>query len=323
MKPHIQVLDLGFIFVFFFPIFLERISCIIVAGGHSASKGVNPVEVIGYFRGKKFPNLPLSKKIGSSLVLHNRTILSCGGVSHHRKICLKLDQGTWNYHSTFNTDRTSGHSVVSTKNALFIFGGLCSSFSYEYLPKNATTWQIGETEIPGGFIYGFAIAVKSEQEIWLIGGWATGTRILSFNVNDHTFQELPFQLNTQRRDHKAAIIPNTNKIMVTGGWNLNSVEIIDTEDAKITLASPMNYKRSEHGMGIVTIEGEDRLAVFGGQNKELGHYDDLHYGDAYLDTIELYNTETGLWEISNKKLKKGRYHFAYLCLKLSDVYSKL
>ena len=57
---------------------------------------------------------------------------------------------------------------------------------------------MGKTEIPGGFKSGFAIAVKSEQEIWLIGGTWTEKRILSFNVNSHTFQVVPFQLNVGR-----------------------------------------------------------------------------------------------------------------------------
>ena len=62
---------------------------------------------------------------------------------------------------------------------------------------------MGKTEIPGGFRSGIAIAVKSEQKIWLIGGWRTGKRILSFNVESHTFQVLPFQLNVGREGHRS------------------------------------------------------------------------------------------------------------------------
>ena len=41
--------------------------------------------------------------------------------------------------------------------------------------------------IPDGFWDGCAIAVKSEQEIWLIGGYETEKRILRFDVKNHTF----------------------------------------------------------------------------------------------------------------------------------------
>ena len=106
---------------------------------------------------------------------------------------------------------------------------------------------MGKIEIIGGFSEGCAIAVKSVQEIWLIGGDGTEKRILSFNVNDHTFQLLPFQLNVGRCGHRCAFIPNTNKIMITGGYNddvLDSTEILDTEGGSVTMiASPMNSKR--------------------------------------------------------------------------------
>ena len=79
-----------------------------------------------------------------------------------------------------------------------------------------TTWVMGKNTIPGGFSNGCAIAVKSEQEIWLIGGFSTEKRILCFNVNDHTFRELSSQLNVGRVAVRSSLISNTNKVMVTG-----------------------------------------------------------------------------------------------------------
>ena len=105
------------------------------------------------------------------------------------------------------------------------------------------------------FRNGCAIAVKSEQEIWLIGGYGTEKRILSLNVNDHTFQVLPFQLNVGRWIHRCAFIPNTSKVMVTGGYfdgSLDSTEVLDIQDGSVTMASPMNCKRARHGIGVVT-----------------------------------------------------------------------
>ena len=87
-------------------------------------------------------------------------------------------------------------------------------------------------------------------------------------------------------------IPSTNKIMITGGYSddyLDYTEILDTEDGSVTMiASPMNSKRDGHGMGVVTINGENKLAVFAG-------YD----GRTQLDSVEVYNTETEKWETSD------------------------
>ena len=284
---------------------LDRISGIIVAGGDGSCS-------VDFWAGdlgiKQLPNLP--KEIaGSSMVSHNGNILLCGGLRDSEK-CFQIDYGTCKEHSTLNKQRFL-HSVVTTKVATFVFGGRPSSKTYEYLPKNSTTWLMGKTEIPGGFVAGCAIAVKSgQQEIWLIGGYGTGTRILSFNVNDHTFQALPFQINVRRGGHRCAVIPNTNKIMITGGsYNFNltdSTEVLDIEDGNVTMASPM-CKRARHGMGV---NGENKLAVFGG-------YD----GRNELDSVEIYNIKTEKWEMTEFKLSEPKIGFGFLTIKLGDILS--
>ena len=247
------------------------------------------------------------------MVEHNGTILLCGGFENEKK-CLQLDHGTWKEHSTLNV-RRAWHSAVTTYTATFIFGDeYLNMKTYEYLPKDSTKWLMGKTEIPGGFTCGCAIAVKSDQEIWLIGGFRTGKRILSFDVESHTFQVVPFQLNVGRVVHRCAFIPNTNKIMITGGCSIgnyfDSTEILDTEGGSVTMASPMNSKRVHHGMGVITINGENKLAVYGG-------YD----GGNDLDSVELYNTQTEQWETSNIKLTEARSGFSCLTVKLGDILS--
>ena len=230
-----------------------------------------------------------------------------------------MDNGTWKEHSSLNEVRIS-HSTVSTETATYVFGGgQHSSKTYEYLLKDSTTWLMGKTEIPGGFTNGFAILVRSGQEIWLIGGRSTEKRILSFNTNDHTFRVLPFRSNEMRTGHRCAFIPNTNKVMITGGElistnkakPLKSTEIIDTVDGSVYMASPMKFKRVSHGMGTITINGEDRLAVFGGFNGRTMRQ----------DSVELYNTETREWETTNIKLKEPKGNFGFLSIKLSEIIS--
>ena len=144
---------------------------------------------------------------------------------------------------------------------------------------------MGKNEIPGrGFWDGCAIAVRSEQQIWLIGGAETGDRILCFDVEDPTFEILSSKLGVKRSRPRCAFILNTNKVMVTGGRSsdnyLNSSEIIDTEDGSATKAFPMYFKRAGHGIGIVMI-GQEKLIVFGGKNER-----------GYVDNVEVYNTQT-------------------------------
>ena len=213
-------------------LFLEKISCILIAGAFDSKN----VEVLtGEFGTIRLPNLPFDVYSNPSIFVQNGTILLCGG-NYTEKECQQLDIGTWKRHSTLNVGRVR-HSAVTTKQATFLFG---SSKTYEYLPKDSTTWLMGQTDIPGGFSDGCAIAVKSEQEICLIGGSKTQKRILSFNVNDQTFREWPSRLNFGRIGHRCAFIPNTNKILITGGFNgaigingagdLDVTEILDIDN---------------------------------------------------------------------------------------------
>ena len=67
-----------------------------------------------------------------------------------------------------------------------------------------------------------------------------------------------------------------------------------------------------HGMGFVTINGKDRLAVFGGWD-----------GNNALDSVELYNTLTGKWEMTDFILNEAKSHFSFLTLKLKDIISNV
>ena len=78
------------------------------------------------------------------------------------------------------------------------------------------------------------------------------------------------------------------------------------------MASPMNSKRYAHGMGVVTINGIDRFAAFGG-----------HDGGKNLDSIELYNNHTEKWEMADLKLSEAKYGFGFLTIKLGDILSQL
>ena len=98
------------------------ISCIILAEGAI-------VEVLtGEFGTKKLPNLP-SIIISSTMVMHNETILICGGSYFNsrmsnttKKECLQLSNGSWLKHSVFNDERIY-HSTVTTQTSTFVFGG--------------------------------------------------------------------------------------------------------------------------------------------------------------------------------------------------------
>ena len=140
-----------------------------------------------------------------------------------------------------------------------------------------------------GFGCGCTVYVKSRKEIWLIGSQfdEDSDQIMIFDIENQTFREFSARLEWGRFETRGALIPgNDNKILITGGALItpdSSVEIIDTENGTVTEVSPLNTERAGHGIGILEINGEEKLVVFGGSKESF---------------MEIYNTQTRKWEIA-------------------------
>ena len=291
--------------------------CIIIANAANSTNSDHLVEILfGDFKNwHNFRiNMPWNYS-GAKLALHDGEILRIGGSSLE---CQKLRfSNSRNKHSVLTSLRYEP-SAVTTETATFVFGSRsgASRTTYEYLEKGSTTWQEGKIPIPGGFSCGSAIAIN--QEILLIGGLGTGKRILSFDVNNHSFKELSTKLNKRRYGHNCAIIPGTKNVMITGGMGgflgregLESTEIFDAENGSITMGSPLNSKRIHHGLGVITINDEDRLVVFGGLGYE-------NYG-----SVEIYHDSTEEWETKSMNLNSPPCYLAYLSVRLGDIIDQL
>ena len=177
-----------------------RGSSIIIAGGHTGRKDLSSMEMISEGSTKNFEQCSNLPEAFCSLVLHKNNILyfNC-------RFCYEIVDGSWKKHSTFVQHRGPSFSAVSTNYGTFIFGGFGTDYTYEFLPNESSEWQIGKTQIPGGFSRGCAIALKSKPEIWLIGGCDNKRRILSFNLETHHFATLPTELLVGRFDFQCTL----------------------------------------------------------------------------------------------------------------------
>ena len=304
-----------FIIVKFFSLSLAKVSSIVIAGGFEWKENINFLGAISDVPRKiNLPNYFLKLRLTQSMVMHmhNDLILFCGGITSHRDWYSSVN-GSLTNHSRLNVNRFLA-LTISTNSGMFVFGGYYDPFSYEYLPKDSTTWILGRNDIPEGIKDACAITMNSEQEILLIGNRnrSFDRRILKFDVKNHTFEELSTKLINGRSGHRCAYVPGTKKIIITGGYDYhddmvltNSTEILDTENGTVTVSNPMKVRRADHGIGILTVNDEDRVAVFGGRN----------FQNASLDSVETFNTKTQKWEMSDIKLDQGRYGFGFLSVK--------
>ena len=278
---------------------------ILVAGGYSPTI-FNSFEVLSSepaLTNTKLARLPKGILHQPSLFLHGNDILLCGGYRNRNK-CLMHENDSWKVHSYLKKKRVLA-SAVTTANGTFIFGGRDSEDTFEFLGKNSMIWQLRRTKIPNRFWRGCAVEVSEKQEILLIGGALTYTRILKFDIKTQTFDVLNVSLLKERLNHACARLPGTNLIVIAGGYDADyniqdTSEILNLDDNRITLGNPMTTKRAGHGMAVITIDKEDRLAVFGGAN-----------GNDWLDSVETLNPTTRKWEVSNMKLKGAKYGSGY------------
>ena len=293
---------------------------ILVAGGNDDNSRLNSVVVLSTessMKNKKIAELPKGIDGRPSLFLHDDNLLLCGGYGNENK-CLMHENDSWTEHSTLNENRTVT-SAVTTANGTFIFGGEYSPQTFEFLPRNSKVWQNGRTKIPDGFAAGCTVEVPNRGEILLIGGYISGTetRILKFEIKTQTFQEMKMSLTKEREGHICARLPDTNVIVITGGWyngnTHDTTELLIVDDITILMpGNPMNTKRYTHGLAVITINGEDRLTVFGGNDDN----------DQSIDSVETLNPITREWEVSDLRLKATKFDFGYISL-TNEFISKL
>ena len=141
----------------------------LVAGGTGAGKHV---EV--FFQDKcPVPQLPKANGGHCLVVTPDNILLSCGGDASPQT-CYSLDVtgGVWNHHSTLREER-EGSLAINLPSGAFIFGGMQSPQTSEYLPASDQTWQVGPTVPEGGIDRGCVVKV-SPTEILLIGGYSGG-----------------------------------------------------------------------------------------------------------------------------------------------------
>ena len=249
----------------------------------------------------------LQTYIHSMLITNNDELM----VFSYNKQCHKFENGNW---QTQNLSQQISFGIfISMDDGIYCFDGRDSHF----LPNGKNEWQKGPAVPEPGISYGHGVAI-SPKELILVGGLNPYSQILKFNIESQKWTEFGC-LHQERRGHRCFFF--NGKIVVTGGFvreSLKSTEIIDVNILKSTeiigvyqiisrTAGDLNTARDSHGMGIVTINGEAKLIVFGGRSR-----------DGLTDSIEEWDDNSETWKMSSLKLSEPKYDFVY-CQLPSDM----
>merc|ERR1712061_746119 len=126
-------------------------------------------------------------------------------------------------------------------------------------------WQQGSRSIPGGFYKGCGVRLN-DNELALVGGTSTESRVMKFNMATEDFTENWGKLKQPRYVHSC--VPLNNQILVVGGYGggqfLASSEFINISDGQAGM-SVGNLNTARYYFGLVSLrETSKKVIAFGG-----------------------------------------------------------
>merc|ERR1712223_1212503 len=291
---------------------------IVITGGSRSNEislgldFLNTSEILNGPEGCTVPDLPEGRNRGHNMIMTaNNDILTCGGgIIPYKQKCYRYDKAsrTWNPHSDLKQERYSAASITMP-NAVYVFGGRKSYNTYEYMVNDEYVWQEGKTSIPGGFNKGCVVKLNN-NELALVGGRGTESRIMKFNTATKVFTENWGRLKQPRRGHACVTLGNSILVVGGGPGYLASSELINIEDGRQseTVVGDLNSERSN--FGLVSLGGGNmkKILAIGGSGFPSNH-----------DSVEEYDENTGQWKNVTMKLSEKKSAFGYLAVPSSAV----
>merc|ERR1712038_989041 len=279
---------------------------LITGGFHTITGGIKTSEILNGPEGCTMPDLPNGGNWAHNMIMTaNNDILTCGGVAYRKK-CYKYDKKIqdWIPHSDLKQGREEAPSITMP-NAVYLFGGEFEN-TYEYLENDEYVWQEGKTTIPGGFYEGCVVKLNN-NELALVGGRGTESRIMKFNTATKVFTENWGRLKQPRYGH--ACVTLGNNILVVGGGIVASGELINIEDGRQSETDVGDLNSERYDFGLVSLGGNTtKILAIGGVGYKVNH-----------DSVEEYDENTGQWKNVNMKLSEKKSKFGYLAVPSSAV----
>merc|ERR1712079_428371 len=283
---------------------------LITGGFHTITGGIKTSEILNGPEGCTMPDLPNGGNWAHNMIMTaNNDILTCGGVAYRKK-CYKYDKKIqdWIPHSDLKQGREEAASITMP-NAVYLFGGEFEN-TYEYMVNDENVWQEGKTTIPGGFYEGCVVKLNN-NELALIGGEGTESRIMKFNTATKVFTENWGRLKKPRYGH--ACVTLGNNILVVGGFGdggyLASSELINIEDGRQSETDVGDLNSKRYKFGLVSLGGNTtKILAIGGKGTGTVH-----------DSVEEYDENTGQWKNVTMKISEKKRDFGYLAVPSSAV----
>ena len=149
---------------------LKRIQTILIAGGEIDGDTYcgTPFEDSDIIEGIGIdfyvPNLSISISKNSLVLSNDGELISCGGgQTNDYKQCHVLDKKKWVPHSVLTNPRRLATAIVMP-NGIYIFGGIESPTTSDFLPNGAKTWEPGPSVPDHGIQLGSGVKISDKVQ---------------------------------------------------------------------------------------------------------------------------------------------------------------
>ena len=133
---------------------------------------------------EKLPPLPEASYAHSMVITNNNELMTLGGGYGDEKQCYKLENGKWQKQNPLTQPRRYALAITMS-DGIYIFGGIDSPQTSDFLPNGQSKWQAGPAVPEPGIEYGHGVTISS-NELLLIGGWRTRNQILKYTIESST-----------------------------------------------------------------------------------------------------------------------------------------
>jgi N-acetylneuraminic acid mutarotase len=189
---------------------------------------------------------------------------------------------------------------------IYVFGGSSNNCLLNkaemYSPETKTWIQLPDMSHKRS---GCSSAVIG-HDIYVLGGISDkGTALRCgeiFNTITMAWSSLPSEMSYKKNRHQSVAIGN--KIYVFGGHrSVGRGEVFDIDTGFWSEMNPMNTPR--YAFDAIAIE--EKIYAIGGM-LELRHCpeNEKYQYTRYLETMDIYDTSTGIWKISSQKMRNRR-----------------
>ena len=201
--------------------------------------------------------------------------------------------GTWSRTGDLNIGRSGFSAAVFTNGKVMAVGGLGESGGCEIFDLATGTWAWNS--LPGSMSHGMAMLLPNGKVLAVL----SGGDIWLYDPHSDSWDQSAASFGGWDSRHCATLLKN-GKMLAIGykGWTNPCCALYDWASDSVTPTSDVSI---DHGQGVEVMLPSGKVLIAGGSSSGT--------------TCEIYDLDTGAWNLTNFPMNEGRSQFVGILLR--------